>query len=184
MLPGLKYYTFRELFLRLLWNSFGTILFKFTPRHLYIFRNVILRVFGSKIGANTKIFPSVRITHPWLLSIGSNCVISWNVNIYNLAPIEIGSNSIISQNVHLCGGTHNYLTSGFELKRCEIKIGSNVWIAADAFIGPNVTIGSNSIVGARTVCLKDVDPGFIVGGNPAKKIRVIDKPVVNSNSIS
>jgi putative colanic acid biosynthesis acetyltransferase WcaF len=184
MLPGLKYYTFKELFFRLLWNTIGFFLFKYTPRHLYLLRNLILRIFGARVGVNSKIFPSVRITHPWLLEIGSNCVISWNVTIYNLAPIVIGSHVVISQNVHLCGGTHDYLSAGFELQRCEIKIGSNVWIAADAFIGPNVTIGDNSIIAARGVCIKDIGSGIIVGGNPAKFIRNVKKPIVNSDSIS
>ena len=183
-LPGLKFYSINELIKRLFWINIGNVLIKLTPRHFYILRNLILKFFGASIGSNVKVFPSIRITHPWLLHIGSNSVISWNVNIYNLANLKIGNNSIISQNVHLCGGTHDYKSPGFELQRCEITIGNNVWIAADAFIGPNVTIGDNSIIGARAVCLKDVPANSIMSGNPAVKIKDFIKPQQAPNTVS
>ncbi|MFN7876976.1 MAG: antibiotic acetyltransferase, partial [Pirellula sp.] len=39
------------------------------------------------------------------------------------------------------------------------------------FVGPGVTIGKRAIVGARAVVTKDVGPGDIVVGNPAKLVR-------------
>ncbi|HZK80265.1 MAG TPA: type B chloramphenicol O-acetyltransferase, partial [Humisphaera sp.] len=55
--------------------------------------------------------------------------------------------------------------------RPSITIGSGVWICAGAFIGPGVTIGDNSIVGARAVVTRDIPPGMIVAGNPARVIK-------------
>ena len=46
-----------------------------------------------------------------------------------------------------------------------------VWIAADAFVGPNVSIGNSSIIAARAVVIKNVEENNIVGGNPAKFIK-------------
>lgn len=51
-----------------------------------------------------------------------------------------------------------------------IEIGTDVWICADAFIGPGVTIGDGSIIAARSVVMKDVAPKTIIAGNPARKI--------------
>jgi putative colanic acid biosynthesis acetyltransferase WcaF len=183
-LPGLKYYSFFELIKRILWSVFGSVLFRIIPRHFYAIRKLLLILFGAQIGKNSKIFPSVKITHPWLLIVGDNSVISWNVNIYNLDVLVIGNSTIISQNVHLCGGTHDYKSHGFELIRSKITIRDNVWIAADAFIGPGITIGPNSIIAARAVCLKDVEANSIVGGNPAKLIKNYKKPEIIGRAVS
>ena len=153
------------------------------PRHFYGIRNVILRIFGAKIGSRVKLFPSVKVFQPWLFEIGDDSVISWNVQIYNLDYLKIGNSSIISQNVHLCGGTHDFYSDGFELKRKRITIGGNVWIAADAFIGPGIIIGDNAIVAARAVCMKDVLINSMVGGNPAKFIKTIKRPELVRNSV-
>ena len=166
-----KYYSNKELFCRVIWYIVYSILFRTSPRLFYSWRNLILKFFGAKIGKNVKIFPSVRISYPWLIEIGNNVVIAWNVQIYNLGIIKIGDNTIISQNVHLCGGTHNYESRKFELIRAKIEIGKFVWIAADAFIGPNVIVGDYSILSARSVLMKSIENNSIYGGNHAKFIK-------------
>lgn len=54
--------------------------------------------------------------------------------------------------------------------REPIEVYDNVFIGADSIILPGVKIGPNSVVGAGSVVTKDVMPGSIVGGSPAKKI--------------
>ena len=45
------------------------------------------------------------------------------------------------------------------------------WIASEAFVGMGVTLGHGSIIGARSVIVKDVDSWSVVAGNPAKFIK-------------
>jgi len=125
---------------------------------------------GAKIGKGVKIFPSAIITFPWLLEVGDRTIISWGVKVYNLGKISIGSRTVVSQYAHLCGGTHDFRNPGFKLVRSGLEIGNGVWIATEAFIGPALHIGDNSVVGARAVVVKDVEPYTVVAGNPAKKI--------------
>jgi len=113
---------------------------------------------------------------PWLLTIEDDVVISWDVKVYNLGRTRIGAKTVVSQYAHLCGGTHDFKTPEFTLLRTGLTIGKNVWIAADAFIGPGVSIGDNVVVGARAVVLRDVEADTLVAGNPAKAIRKISKP--------
>jgi len=54
----------------------------------------------------------------------------------------------------------------------KLKIGNAVWIAVCADIGPEVTIGDNAVVGADSVVTKDIPTNAIVGGVPAKLIRL------------
>ena len=168
------YYSNKEIILRLCWKIVYPLFFRYSPRFFYGWRNQKLRFFGAEIGNKVKIFPSVKIVHPWLLSIGDRSLIAWNVNIYNLGKIEIGIHTIISQNAHLCGGTHDIKKRGFKLLRSGLKIGNDVWIAAEAFIGPGVHVSDNVVIAARAVVVKDVEANTVVGGNPAKVLRKRD----------
>ena len=51
-------------------------------------------------------------------------------------------------------------------------VGSDVWIGYDAVILSGVRIGDGAIIGARAVVTKDVEPYAIVGGVPARPIRM------------
>ncbi len=130
---------------------------------------------GATIGKKVQIFPSARITFPWLLKVGDGTVISWAVKVYNLGRIAIGSHSVISQHAYLCGGDHDYLSDKFSLQRKGLTVGNHVWIAADAFIGPGVTIHDGALVAARAVVVKDVEACKLVAGNPAKVVKSLER---------
>lgn len=51
-------------------------------------------------------------------------------------------------------------------------IGNDVWIAANVTIAKGVTISTGAVVCANSVVTKNVPPFTIVGGNPAKAIRL------------
>ena len=57
-----------------------------------------------------------------------------------------------------------------------VVIGDDVWIGANAVILPGVTIGPHSVVAAGAVVTRDVPPGCVVGGVPAKVIRQLEPP--------
>ncbi len=50
-------------------------------------------------------------------------------------------------------------------------IGHDVWIASGATIMPGVKIGNGAVIGPHAVVFEDVDPFFVVRGNPAKVVR-------------
>lgn len=56
------------------------------------------------------------------------------------------------------------------LLKPAVTIGRDVWICADAFVGPGVAVGDRAIIGARGVVTRDVPAGRIVAGNPAREI--------------
>jgi acetyltransferase-like isoleucine patch superfamily enzyme len=55
-----------------------------------------------------------------------------------------------------------------------VIIEDNVWIGDKVTIMPGVTVGKNSIVGANAVLTKDVPANCVVGGNPAKRLKVVE----------
>ena len=51
-------------------------------------------------------------------------------------------------------------------------IENDVWLGYESLILPGVTVGNGAIVAARSVVTKDVPPYSIVGGNPARVVRM------------
>lgn len=174
-------YTSGELTLRLLW-SFGQWAFRLSPRPCFAWRRVVLRCFGASVGKHVNTYASTRIYFPWNLTVGDWTALGEEVFIYNLGPVTIGRRATVSHRAHLCAGTHDYRQADLPLLRPPIKIGDQVWVCADAFIGPGVTVGEGAIVGARAVAMRDVPPWTIVAGNPAQhvKTRVMEKQKAES----
>jgi putative colanic acid biosynthesis acetyltransferase WcaF len=162
------------LFARVLWGLLQP-LFRWSPRVCYGWRNFLLRLMGAKIGRNVRIYPSAHIFYPWRLIVGNDVIIGWDAEIYSLGTITIGDAVIISQRAHLCAGSHDYMQAHLPLLRPPITIESGCWICADSFIGPGHTVGAGSVVAGRAVVVKDVPPNTLVGGNPARSIRSIER---------
>ena len=160
----------RELLGRVLWECFGAILFRYSPRQLWLFRRLVLRAFGARVGRRVHVNPSVKIAIPWNLRIDDDVAIGEGANLYSLGPIRIGRRATISQYAHLCAGSHDYRRATFDLLKPPIDIGADVWVCADAFIGPGISVGDRVIVAARAVVTKAVGEDLIVGGNPAQAI--------------
>ncbi|MCH4822769.1 putative colanic acid biosynthesis acetyltransferase [Gramella lutea] len=157
---------------RVIWGITYLIFFlPFFPNFCRIWRCFILRLFGAKIGKQSNIRSTVRIWAPWNLKVGNYSSIAPGTDIYNQGEIEIGDRTIISQKTYLCASTHDYNQATFPLVKKPIKIGNQVWIAADAFIGPGVQIGEGVIVGARSAVFKNIEPWTIVRGNPARFVK-------------
>lgn len=148
-----------------------TPLFRYSPRPLFGWRRFLLRLFGARVGRQAHVYPSARVYLPWNLTLGAEASIGEWALVYNLGPVEIGAQATVSHRAHLCAGTHDYRDPALPLLRLPIVIGSQAWICADAFIGPNVRVGEGAIIGAAAVVVRDVPPWRIVAGNPARVIK-------------
>lgn len=76
--------------------------------------------------------------------------------VYIAHNLFVGKNVVITAQVALCGS-------------CVVEDG--VWIAPNVSVLNKVTLGKGSKVGLGSVVTKDVEPGSVVYGNPAKKHR-------------
>jgi putative colanic acid biosynthesis acetyltransferase WcaF len=164
-------WTFAEKLKRLAWGAVQGTVFRFSPHNAYGWRSFLLNMFGAKLGKKVRIRRSVQIEIPWNLSIGDHSVVGDWAILYCLGPVKIGRFVTISQYAHLCAGTHETHNRRMELLRPPITIGDDVWVAADAFVGPGVTIGDRTILGARSSAFHDLPPDVVAVGSPAKAIK-------------
>jgi len=58
----------------------------------------------------------------------------------------------------------------------DVEVGSNVWIGYGACVLRGVRIGDNSIVGTNAVVTRDIPANAVVGGVPARLLRMRETP--------
>jgi putative colanic acid biosynthesis acetyltransferase WcaF len=164
-------YTFKEKVARILWATVQHLLFRTSFHNWYRWRRLLLSLFGAKLDPVVRIRRTVRVECPWNLSIGHDSTVGDRAILYCLGPVRIGSRTTISQGAHICAGSHDYTLRSLPLLRPPIEIGDDVWICADAFVGPDVKVGDGAILGARAVAMKSLEPWTIYSGNPMKAVR-------------
>lgn len=102
--------------------------------------------------------------------VGVNCVINGETYIGN--DVMMGPDCIMYSYSH----AHSRIDipmnqQGFEAP-APIHIGDDVWIGARVIILPGVTVGNHVIIGAGSVVTKSIPDYAIVGGSPARIIRM------------
>ena len=115
----------------------------------------------------------------WDLSIGDNSGVG--VNALLSPHVTIGNDVMMGPDCMMFTSNHGMDRTDVPMWRQKssearpIVIGSDVWIGARVIILPGVRVGDGSVIGAGSVVTKDVPPCAIVGGNPAKLIRMRDQ---------
>lgn len=163
--------SFGERALAFWWSLTWQILFRWSPPLMNWWRLWLLRRYGAHIGRGCFIAPSTRIDFPWNLTLGDHVAIAHKCIINCMGTIHIGDRTHISQYAHLCAGTHDYHRRDMRILREDIEIGQDVWIAADAFVGPGVTIGDGALLAARSSAFRELPAGMICVGEPARPTK-------------
>jgi len=156
---------------RIIWNLVYILLFYYSPRPFHSWRRQILKLFGAKIGHNSRIYPKVSIWAPWNIEIGFESIIANNVILYSQGKIIIGNRVVISQGSHICASTHDYTKKSFPLILKYVHIHNFVWIATEVFIHPGIIIHEGVVVGARSVVTKSLNKWRVYSGNPCIDIK-------------
>lgn len=140
-------------------------------------KRTLLRAFGAKVADTANVYSSAKVYFPSNLTMGEYSCLASDVDCYNVAPIRIGANATVSQGAYLCTASHDITDPLNHLITAPIVIEDQAWIGAKAFVGMGVTIGQGAVVGATASVYKNVESWTVVGGNPAKfiKMRVIEK---------
>jgi virginiamycin A acetyltransferase len=108
------------------------------------------------------------------LVIGKFCALAADVRfVMNGANHAMSGFSTYPFNIFGHGWEQGFDAASWEKEnRGDTVVGNDVWIGMGAMIMPGVSIGHGAIVAARSVVASDVPPYAIVGGNPARTLRM------------
>ena len=130
-------------------------------------------LFGRKLD-------DVRILTPFICDFGNRVTFGKNVFINHSAilsasgGIEFGDGVMLAPGVKIATINHDYNNRHTIYSYGKVLIKKNAWIGLGATITPGVTIGENAVVAAGSVVTKDVPHNAVVGGVPAKVIKMLD----------
>jgi len=138
-----------------------------------------INLYGCSVGDETKIGAFVEIQKN--ASVGRRCKISSHTFVCEGVVIE--DEVFIGHGVTFINDSYPRATTAsgglqteqdWKVERTVVKRGAS--IGSGSTILSNVTIGEHAIVGAGSVVTRDVPPGTIVAGNPARMLRAVPDP--------
>jgi len=130
----------------------------------------------SWLGQGTK----VR-AHEGEVHIGAKTVIGQECTITAFQHISIGRECILADRVMLIDFDHGVVEVERPVReqgiyKRDVRVGHNVWVGYGACFLRGVTVGDNAVVGTSTVVTRDVPADAVVGGVPARVLRMRDAP--------
>ncbi|HEX5669501.1 MAG TPA: DapH/DapD/GlmU-related protein [Chitinophagaceae bacterium] len=138
-------------------------------------RQCLSNIIGVEIDSSTTIFPPFYTNFGRFIQIGKNVFINHDCSFLDMGGITIEDLVQIGPKVSLI--TENHPLDPADRKALiatPIVVKKNAWIGAGAIILPGVTIGENAVVAAGAVVSKNVEANTVVGGVPAKLLKIIN----------
>ena len=134
-------------------------------------RHALLRERLAHVGKDAVIRPPFFCDYGYNIRLGDGVFLNFNCVILDVVEVTIGDRTQIGPAVQIYAADHprdaETRHAGLEFGR-PVRIGSDVWIGGGAILLPGVTIGDGAVIGAGSVVTRDVAPGVIVAGNPAR----------------
>ncbi len=142
-----------------------------TPEEI---RELFTQLTGKAIDPSFSLFPPFYTDCGKNITIGKNVFINAACRFQDQGGIIIEDGALIGHGVTLATLNHGLEPAHrHDLHPKPIHIGKGVWIGSNAVILPGVTVGDHAVVAAGAVVTRDVPPGAVVAGVPAKKIKNI-----------
>jgi len=139
------------------------------------YTNENLKKAFASCGQRVMISPDARIWGTHGITLEDDVIINAFTHIFGAGRVHIGARTLISTGCSIASITHSEQlatrTWGIE---SPVTIGSDCWLGTGAIILPGVNIGDGSIIGAGAVVTKDIPPGCLAVGVPARVVRKLE----------
>jgi acetyltransferase-like isoleucine patch superfamily enzyme len=119
--------------------------------------------------------------HEGEVSIGAKTVFGQECTISSYQRVSVGRECIIADRVMMIDFDHGTVEVERPIRlqgiyKRDLSVGHNVWIGYGACLLRGVTVGHNSVIGTNSVVTTDVPENAVVGGVPARLIRMREAP--------
>lgn len=145
----------------------------------YLHEHVIWRRKIHSSSGNYRIHSRASIRNAQNIFLGDNVRITMDCCIWaeKNSKIVFGDNVLVGPGVKMFCGNHGTALNGIPItfqarNESDIIVGNDVWIGANSILVSGVKINDGAIVAAGSVVTKDVPKNTIVGGIPARIIKV------------
>lgn len=139
---------------------------------LFSIRHFVLRYFYGLHLGESSLHMGIVFFSPWKISIGSNSIIHFDAFLDGRGGVEIGDNVDISFGVKIFTEQHLMDSPLYETEAKRVMIGDYAVIGAYSTLLPGVTVGEGAVIATGSVVTKDVAPYSVVGGVPARFIKM------------
>lgn len=134
-------------------------------------------IFGAKIGRRVVFYPGIWIFTGRNLVLGDDVDLAHGVMITTDGGVTIGNRTLVGYGTRILSGNHRIPPQPAQIfgsghDKSPISISQDVWIGGNVIILPGVNVGEGAVIAAGSVVTKDVAPWTIVGGVPARTIKV------------
>ncbi len=134
-------------------------------------RAMLARRVFKHCGKNVKIFHGVEVTFGYNLTVEDNCTIHKYVLLDDRGELIIHAGSSISDYANVYTHAHD-LNDGMIVTNHKTELGPKARVTYHATVLSGVRVAEHGLVGSIGVASKDVPPFHVVGGVPAKTIKV------------
>jgi len=136
---------------------------------------LLLEVLGAA-GEGAHFEPTLRVEFGRNITVGARFYANFDCVLLDGAPIRIGDDVLFGPRVAIYTANHALDPAERAAGACfarPVEIGSRVWLGGGVTVNPGVTIGEGAVVGSGSVVTRDVPPGVVAAGVPARVLREI-----------
>ena len=139
-------------------------------------REAMLRALLKSVGEGALVEPTFRCEFGVNVTLGRRFYANVDCVILDAAPVTIGDDVLFGPRVGLYSADHAMDAQERAAGVCvaaPIVIGDRVWLGGGVQVTKGVTIGAETVVAAGAVVTRDLPPGVVAAGTPARVLRPI-----------
>lgn len=143
----------------------------------------------ARIGPGVALAPNVSFRNGERIEIGARAQIGEHCSLWagdDDGRIVIGDHALFGPRVYITASNYRFdpgmpVWSQPHIEQ-DVMIGADVWLGTGVIVLPGVTIGDGSIIAAGAIVTRDLPPGAVAAGIPARVVKMRDGSEVPSTS--